>query len=288
MAGNSISLPDILVTGGSSGIGLAACSALARGDASVVLTSRSLPRAQAAASRVSSRAAFAATALELDLEDMASIRRAAEELDRTDRGLRGIVHNSGAVYPRRKITPDGFEAQWSVTYLGPFLLTHLLLDRLRSTPGARIVNVASDLHRSGRLDLRDLSGTSARYGFVSAYARAELAKVLFTYELSRRLAPFGVSCSCVHPGGVRTRLFREFHGPMRWLIEASNLLKISPEKGARDIVRLALESDAMGSSGKYFRGGRDVRSSRATYDESVAAELYERTARLLGVQPIPR
>jgi retinol dehydrogenase 12 len=272
-----------VVTGGSSGIGHAACRELARRGLRVVLTSRTADRAAAAKTRILDAAPDARVeARVLDLESLASTRRFAAELLRDHARLDVLVHNAGAVYPRRRLTEDGFEAQLAVIHLGPLLLTHLLEERLRACQ-ARVVHVVSDLHKGARLDLDDLHMERARYGYVKAFRRAELLKVLCNHALARRLADSGVTVNCVHPGGVRTRLFRELRGPMAWLWWLSGWLKQSPRGGARGVVHLATAGELAGRTGLYFKGTRERRSARSTYDEDLQDRAWEACARAVGL-----
>ncbi len=214
--------------------------------------------------------------LQLDLTDSVSIHQFVETLPFATIDV--LIHNAGAVFPRRESTSEGFDAQLAVIYLGPFLLTRLLSDRLG--PGARIINVASDLHRNVVLDWDDMQ-SERRYHFLTSYSRAELCKILYTYELARRWDQRTVNC--LHPGGVRTRLFRNFGGPLGWLIGLSNLLKKSPEKGAQTTLYLATSSDVVETTGAYFVNCKPQLSSAPSLDLETAARLWDWTEQLLGL-----
>ncbi|MGF1525452.1 MAG: SDR family NAD(P)-dependent oxidoreductase [Candidatus Competibacterales bacterium] len=271
-----------LVTGGSSGIGLAACHALARRGYHIVLTSRSQGRADRAR-----RAILAAhpkarvEAATLDFECLDDVRRFADQFQRNHRALRVLISNAGAVYPRRRVTTDGFEAQLAVIHLGPFLLTQRLLPLLRAGTPARIVNVVSDLHKGAHLDWGDLP-MGRRYNFLTSYRQAELLKVLYTYALARRLGNSGVTANGVHPGGVRTRLFREFRGPFGGLWWLSGWLKKGPHAGAKGLVYLASDPGAAVHNGGYFHGTRPCKSSRTSYDPALQARAWRISADLVG------
>lgn len=259
-----------LVTGGSSGLGYATCQGLIQQGFRVVLTSRDPGRASQAAGRLG------AEGMQLELASLASVRAfAAAFLERYAR-LDVLIHNAGTVEPRRKLTEDGFETQFQVTYLAPFLLDHLLLQAVRPE---RIINVASDLHRGVELVWDDLQSERG-YQFIKAYGRAELARILYTYELARRYP--GIAVNCLHPGGVRTSLFRNFRGPLAWLLWLSDWLKQSPARGAATSLYLAT-ADAVGSGG-YYVGCRLRSSSPASQDLDSAQRLWRLSCQLLSIQ----
>ncbi|MGE4200288.1 MAG: SDR family NAD(P)-dependent oxidoreductase [Vulcanimicrobiota bacterium] len=258
------------MTGGSSGLGYATCQGLVQHGFRVVLTSRDPDRAAAAARRLG------AEGMQLDLASLASVRTfVAAFLERYSR-LDVLIHNAGTVEPRRRVTEDGFETQFQVTYLAPFLLDHLLLQAVRPE---RIINVASDLHRGVELVWDDLQ-SERDYQFVKAYGRAELARILYTYELARRCPDLTVNC--LHPGGVRTRLFRNFRGPLAWLLWLSDWLKQSPTRGAATSLYLAT-ADPIGSGG-YYVARRLRPSSPASRDLDSALRLWELSCQLLSIQ----
>ncbi len=262
----------ILVTGGSSGIGRATAEQLVDKGHRVVLTSRVLERAQEVASQIG------AEGMALDLASLSEVRRFATDLVQIAPELNVVIHNAGVVYPKRKVTVEGLDAQFAVIYLGPFLLTKLLLETLRTNGPSRIINVASDLHRRVTLDFDDLQ-SEARYDFLTSYSRAELAKVMHTQELARRLDPDQVSVVSLHPGGVRTKLFRNFRGPLGWLIWLSSWLKMSPSSGARTSVFLATADSV--ENGAYYVKCRPRKSSSASYDKTAQDKLQELSLSLI-------
>lgn len=266
----------MVVTGGTTGIGYATAAALAQQGADVIVTSRSAERARQAAETIK------AEGRELDLCSMASVRNFATEFLADEKPLHVLIHNAGMIHPKRLETEDGFDAQLSVIYLGPLLLTHLLLDRLKSSAPARIINVASDLHRNVVMNFEDLQ-SQQRYNCLTSYSRAELAKIMHTYDLATRLDPNEVSIHALHPGGVRTQLFRNFRPPMSWLIALSNLLKRSPRSGAKTSLHLA--SAAQVEHGAYYVNCRPKKSSKASYDRDSWQKLRQLSYPLLGLDP---
>ena len=273
-----------VVTGASSGIGRATARALARLGATLALVCRDRGRGEETVATLRAESGNAAVALFLaDLSSQAEIRRLAVELCERYPAIHVLVNNAGIVNLRRSTTVDGIEAVFAVNHLAYFLLTHLLLERLRRSAPARIVNVASDAHRFGRIDLDDL-GHARRYRAMRVYGSSKLANILFTYELARRLEGTGVTANCLHPGAVATRLGQN-NGRLAAAI--TKLLRPffrTPEQGAETAVYLASSPAVKDVSGKYFVDCREARSSRASYDTQLARLLWEASARLTGIE----
>ena len=274
-----------VVTGASSGIGRATAGALRRMGATLALVCRDRGRGEEALAGLRAERGEAAVALFLaDLSSQADIRRLAAELCERYPAIHVLVNNAGVVNLRRSTTVDGIEAVFAVNHLAYFLLTHLLLDRLRGSAPARIVNVASDAHRFGTLDLDDLDH-ARRYRAMRVYGASKLANILFTYELARRLDGTGVTANCLHPGAVATRLGQN-NGRLATAI--TRLLRPffrTPEQGAATAIYLASSPAVEGLSGKYFVDCREARSSRTTYDTELARRLWDASARLTALEP---
>lgn len=271
-----------IVTGGTTGIGLATCEGLMARGADVIMTGRNMERAEAQAEVLRARHSEGSVQTRpLDLARLDSVRQFAAELEA--REIHVLIHNAGVIYPKRQSTPEGFDAQLSVIYLGPFLLTHLLLDKLKRGAPSRIINVASDLHRRVKMNWDDLQ-SERRYNCLNSYSQGELAKVLYTYELARRVRGTGVTANSLHPGGVRTQLFRNFRPPMSWLIWLSNWFKVGPAKGARTSLYLACSDEVEEASGGYYVGCKPRRSSKVSYREEDGARLWELTEKMVGLK----
>jgi len=272
-----------VVTGASSGIGRATARALARLGATLALVGRDRGRGEETVAALRAESGSAAVALFLaDLSSQAEIRRLAAELCDRYPAIHVLVNNAGVVNLRRSTTVDGIETVFAVNHLAYFLLTHLLLARLRASAPARIVNVASDAHRFGRIDLDDL-GHARRYRAMRVYGASKLANILFTCELARRLDGTGVAANCLHPGAVATRLGQN-NG--RLATAVTKLLRPffrTPEQGAATAIYLASSPAVEGVSGKYFVDCREARSSSVSYDESLARRLWDASARLSGI-----
>jgi NAD(P)-dependent dehydrogenase (short-subunit alcohol dehydrogenase family) len=270
----------VLVTGGTGGIGGATATGLAALGARVGVVGRDRGRAEAAAGRIRA-AGGRADAFAADLSAQREVRRLADEVLAAYPRLDVLVNNVGGYWAHRHTTEDGLERTFAVNHLAPFLLTNLLLDRLRGSAPARVVTVSSGAQAMGRIDFDDLQGERGYRG-QRAYNQSKLANVMFTYELARRLEGTGVTATVLHPGVVRTAFGREDSG--RWMglmLPVVRPFMKSPEEGARTSVHLASSPAVEGVSGQYFVNERPARSSRASYDETAAARLWDVSARLV-------
>ncbi|MEV6521708.1 SDR family oxidoreductase [Longispora sp. NPDC051575] len=277
---------SVLVTGGTGGIGRATAEALAALGARVLITGRDTARTEAAAAGI--RATSGNTeveALAADLSSQAEVRRlAALVLDACPR-LDVLVNNVGGFWAHRHETPDGLERTFALNHLAPFLLTNLLLDRLRASAPARIVTVASGAQSMGRLDFDDLQG-AARYSGARAYNQSKLANVVFSYELARRLDGTGVTATVLHPGVVSTGFSAEDPSTLsRVVLPLIRPFLKNPARGAATSVHLASAAEVEGVSGKYYVGLRPRTSSPASYDTGAAARLWRISADLVGLDP---
>ena len=179
--------------------------------------------------------------------------------------------------------PDGFEHTFALNHLAPFLLTSLLLDRLKQSAPARVVTVSSNAHTAGEIDFDDLQGERS-YSGSRAYSQSKLANVLFTYELARRLQASAVTANALHPGVVNTSFGAEDPGSLQRLIIpfARPFLK-APEQGAATSIHLAFSSDLEQVTGRYFANSKPKRSSKRSYDEATAARLWQVSTDLVGL-----
>ena len=271
-----------VITGATSGIGLEAAEALARRGASLILVGRDAGRGAATLERIRARIPGAQTALRIaDLSRLAEVRRLAADLLETAGRIDVLINNAGAFFDRHELTEDGLERTFALNHMSYFLLTNLLLDRLKEAAPSRIVNVASEAHRGAMLDFSDLTGRGGAKGW-PAYRRSKLANILFTSELARRLGENGVTANCLHPGFVATR-FGDAGNTMatRWLLGlAKRLVAITPVEGSRTIVHLASAPEVARVSGRYFIKSREALPSPAAQDGAAARRLWEESARL--------
>lgn len=269
----------VLITGASGGIGLAAATAMASMGATVLLASRNRERGEAAVSAVEQDVPEARLQLLLaDLATLDGVRALADQaLDVADR-IHVLVNNAGVYTRQRETTLDGFELQFAVNHLAPFLLTHLLRQRLEASAPARVVTVSSEAHRRGRIDFEDIH-RERKYSGLGAYTQSKLANLLFNRELARRLAGTGVTANAIHPGVVATRLLFDGFGPLRLL---KPFLR-TPEQGARTIVQVASVPALERLTGLYFIDGESARPSTRARDDDAARRLWELSAGLTGI-----
>jgi NAD(P)-dependent dehydrogenase (short-subunit alcohol dehydrogenase family) len=276
--------PVIVVTGGTSGIGRAATLALAKTGARLVLVARDAGRATATVDDVASATGRRDVEVVLgDLSVQAEVRRVAAALRARWPRIDVLLNNAGVVNLRHTTTADGIESTFAVNHLAYFMLTLLVRESLVAAPRARIVNVASDAHRWGRLDFEDL-GNTKRYKAMRVYGQSKLCNILFTYMLARRLAGSTVTANCLHPGAVATRLGQNNGRIATMLTKLLAPFFRSAEGGADTAVYLATSPDVATATGGYFVDRKPRRSAQITYDEAVQARLWEASEQLTGVR----
>lgn len=272
------------MTGATSGIGQATALELARRGATVGLLCRDAEKGEH--TRASIRAATSNDALHLfraDLSSQAQIRRVADEILSRFEKLHVLVNNAGVVNVGYSETEDGIETVIAVNHLAYFLLTSLLLDRLRASAPARIVNVASDAHRFVRgIDFDDL-GHRERYRTMRVYGHSKLANVLFTRELARRLEGSGVTANSVHPGGVASGLGGNNGTWAKAVMKFVGLFMKSPEQGAATSLYVATAPDLEGVSGRYYASCKEKTPSSAARDDAAAARLWQVSQEMTGL-----
>ncbi len=270
-----------LVTGANSGIGRAVADALAARGGNVVLGSRSEERARPVLDTIRSRyPAVDAQLLPIDLSDLGSVRRAAEQFLATGHPLDALINNAG-IAGTHGLSRDGFDLTYATNHIGPFLLTNVLLPAIRAAAQGRIVNVASVAHMQvKRIDWSVLERRSApkRSGFAD-YAVTKLMNVLHAKELARRLAGTGVTTYALHPGGVATNVWRSVPQPLRWILM---LFLVSEEEGAKTPLYCATAPELATVTGRYYVKCREARCNPLADDEALAKELWERTESAIG------
>jgi NAD(P)-dependent dehydrogenase (short-subunit alcohol dehydrogenase family) len=277
---NSMHGKVCMVTGATSGVGLVTAQALAHQGATLIVVGRNPERGAATVSRIQHETGNSAVELiSADLSAQAQVRRLASEVQRRFTRLDVLINNAGALFLRRQLSPDGLEMTFALNHLAYFLLTNLLLDHLKASPAARIVNVSSEAHRGARLDFADLQGQH-RYRGWRAYARSKLANILFTYALARRLEGTSVVANALHPGFVATNFGRNNRGITAILWRMLQLAAISPEEGAQTIIHLASSAAVKDITGAYFVKKKAVRSSEVSYDRAAANRLWQVSAEL--------
>jgi NAD(P)-dependent dehydrogenase (short-subunit alcohol dehydrogenase family) len=266
----------VMITGATAGIGAVAARELARLGANVVGVGRNPEKCTVFAAHIQNETGNPRVEyLVADLSSQAQVRQLAEVFSTRYTRLDVLVNNAGAYISRRQESVDGIEMTFALNHLNYFLLTDLLLDILKASAPARIVNVSSNAHVGGRINFADIE-SRRRYISWAAYAQSKLANVLFTYELARRLDGNRVTANALHPGFVASDFGHNNRDLVGWGTRvAQNIVGRSPEHGARTIIYLASSPEVEGVSGKYFVDEKAVPSSPASYDEDTAKRLWE-------------
>jgi len=273
--------------GGTSGLGVATAIALAQEGATTIIVGRNKHKCEQIVDKVKAVTGNSlVNYIVADLSSFKYIHELSEALKSRIPHLNVLINNVGAKFVKRQVTVDGYEMTLSLNYLGHFLLTHLLLDLLEKSKGARIITVASGAHEGcSNINFEDLHSQS-EYNVKHAYAQSKLANILFTYELSRRLANTEITVNALHPGGVATN-FCKNNGWISWAkhvtahLLARNL--VGPTEGAKTIIYLATSPAVEGITGKYFYNMKPVSSSNASYDEGMAEQLWNVSLHLTGL-----
>jgi retinol dehydrogenase-14 len=274
----------VLITGGTSGIGRAAATALAAMGAEVAVTGRSRQRGEAAVEEIRDTSGNERVSLMLaDLAVQTEVRGLAEEFrERYDR-LDVLVNNAGIIQSKRTETPDGLELTLAVNHLAPFLLTNLLLDLLKESAPSRIITVSSEARRGAQIDFEDLQ-SERRYRAFKVYGMTKLANILFTYELAERLEGTGVVANCLHPGGVNTNFGANNRSLGTLLFRAFKPFMRTPEQGADTIVYLAISPEAGKMTGRYLTDRKVVASFNEPHDEATQKRLWEVSETLTNLE----
>ncbi|GCE45794.1 NAD(P)-dependent dehydrogenase (short-subunit alcohol dehydrogenase family) [Thermosporothrix hazakensis] len=278
-----------LVTGASSGIGKATALGLAHRGAHVVMACRDLARGAAAQNEIQAHSGNPHVDLmQVDLASQESIRQFVAHFKDRYTHLHILINNAGISNFSRQETEDGIEETLAVNYLAPFLLTNLLLDTIKESAPARIINVSSDMQSSGTIDLFDLQLKTGRYSFPRAYSQSKLALILFTYALARRLEGTGVTVNCLHPGFVATNIGQQDLGPvLKTLVGLLlPLLGSKPDEGARTTLYLATSPEVEGVTGKYFIKGVPKKSALVSYDRVLQERLWEESLKLTHLESV--
>jgi len=273
----------VLVTGGTGGIGRATAMGLATMGANLAITGRDRARTEGAAREIRAVSSGQVDLFVADLSSQSEVRRLADEVLQTYPRIDVLVNNVGGYWNTRHVTPDGLEHTFALNHLAPFLLTNLLLDRLRQSAPARVVTVASNAHATGQIDFDDLQGELS-YSGSRAYNQSKLANILFTYELARRLQASAVTANALHPGVVNSSFGAEDpRGIQRLIIPFARPFMKTPAQGSATSIHLSSAPDLEQVTGRYFANSKPKRSSKRSYDEAAAARLWQVSTDLVGL-----
>jgi len=274
-----------LITGTSSGIGEATAMGLGALGASVVAVMHTQsPQAESAIRKIETRCndgGGSFSAMYSDLSSQTSIRLLAQDFDKRFDRLDVLINNAGVNHSKRVVTVDGLESTFAVNVLAPFLLTNLLLEKLKTSAPSRIVNVSSNAANGSAIEFDDLQG-ERRYSMFHAYGQSKLALNLLTLEFARRLQGTGVTANFLHPGVVRTNLARDMNPAAQAVFSLVKVFFASPEKGARTSIYVASARELDQVSGKYFSKEREATAPKESYDEAAAKRLWQVCQQLTG------
>jgi NAD(P)-dependent dehydrogenase (short-subunit alcohol dehydrogenase family) len=272
-----------MVTGANSGIGLATASILAERGATVVMVCRSGERGEAAKAEIErSVEAPELVLMVADLAHLERVRELAEKFQHRYDRLDALVNNAGVYVADRRITVDGYEETLAVNHLASFLLTNLLLGRLKTASG-RVITISSDAHKAGRLDrapLEEILRGRGPYNGMQAYADSKLANLLFTFELARRIDGTGVTANALHPGTLATQIWNQNRDTLSIAMRLFKPFMGAPRKGGEAVARLVANPELDGVTGRYFDRLKEGRAATRAHDHELAARLWRASAEL--------
>lgn len=264
----------VLITGATGGIGYAAALQLATMGAHVVLVGRNLPKTEAVVAEIRKLTGSPNVDYLIgDLSVQADVRRIVREYRSRYNRLDVLINNAGAMFLRYQVSAEGIEMTLALNHLAYFILTVELIDLLKASAPARVINVTSSSHKLARLKLNHMTPNKVYNGWL-VYMRTKLMNVIYTYELARRLAGSGVTANCLHPGLIGTGIGQNNKG-YRPMFVAYQRVAVPPEKGAEHLVYLACSPELAGISGKYFVKKNAVRSSKSSYDPDAGRRLWD-------------
>jgi NAD(P)-dependent dehydrogenase (short-subunit alcohol dehydrogenase family) len=265
----------VLVTGGTGGIGKATAVGLALMGAHVAVTGRDRARTVGAAGDIRAAGGGKVDVFVADLSSQAEVWRLADEVPGRLPRIDVLVNNVGGYWNTRHVTADGLERTFAVNHLAPFLLTRLLLDRLKQSAPARVVTVSSNAQATGRIDFDDLQGERS-YSGTRADSQSKLANLLFTYELARRLQNTSITANALHPGVVSTSFGADDpSGIQRLLVPFMRPFMKTAAQGAATSIHLACAADLEQMTGRFFANSKPKNSSQRSYDQAAAARLWQ-------------
>jgi len=259
----------ILITGGTSGIGKATALELMRTDSRVVIGARDIARGEATRAQLHSWSGKDVDVLTGDLASLASVREMADTFRKKYPRLDVLINNAGVYRNKRELSADGFELMFAINHLAPFLLTNLLLDSLKASGQARVLNIAAP--SATKLNFDDLQGEK-NFNAFNAFGASKMANLLFTFELARRLAGMGVTANAIHPGLVRSTLMSDASFFLRFFL---NLVSASAEKAARGIIAVALGDQFANETGKFFSNEKEMKASEYAHDREIQKQLWD-------------
>lgn len=257
-------MKTVLITGATDGIGLEVARQMSAQKWRVLVHGRSREKVQKVLDELGENS-FGYLA---DFSDMKQVAKLARKISKSEPRLDALINNAGVIMKEHEITKDGLEMTMAVNYFAPFILTHGLLDLMKRSAPARIINFSSRAHKFAKIDLDDLS-IENKFSGRGAYSTSKLANLLFSNELSRRL-PEGITSNALHPGIINTKLLRAGFG----------IIGVSPARGAQTATYLATNEQVADVSGEYFIKNKIAKPSRQATDAVLAAKLWEKSEKI--------
>jgi len=268
-----------VVTGVTSGIGKALALGLAKSGESLVLVARDAERGNRVEQEIKSQTQNPNIELVLsDLSSLSSVRNAAAIIKSKHENIDVLINNAGIYKKRREISVDGFELMFATNYLGPFLLTQLLLDPLMNSGSARILNISAP--STTQPDFDDLQG-ERKFNSLTTFGATKMMNLLFTFELARRLENTGVIVNAIHPGLVRSSLMNEASAPLRFFLR---LAEAPAERVAGDIIRVAMDPEFEKVTGRFLHKAKEIEAAAFAHDRQAQQRLWEISSTLAGME----
>ncbi|MFD1067154.1 SDR family oxidoreductase [Oceanobacillus locisalsi] len=265
-----------LITGGNSGIGYATAAELARQNYQLILVCRNGEKGEEARQKIINSTGNKDVDLRIaDLSSQQDIRELAEQVQKHYTTLDVLINNAGGVFGQYQVNKDGFEMTFAVNYLAPFLLTHLLLDTLKASHPARIINIASVVQDKHFHPEDAVHQTSSDYAGMQAYKTAKTAVLMMTYYMSKRLENNGVTINALHPGFIYTPQATRL--APKWLRPVMKLFSKNPEQGAAIPIYLATSDEVADTTGAFFKDNKIEQTSPITYNEDLQKDLYTKS-----------
>ena len=275
----------VFITGGNSGIGLETAKGLAKMGAHVIILSRNEGRGKAAVEEIKKVAKADVELVVGDLSKLSDVRRIAKDFNAKYNRLDVLVNNAGMMCNEFEKTEDGFEKQIGVNHLGHFLLTYLLEPTWIKTSNARIINVSSDFHITGKIDFNSFTNSPDKYSPFGAYAQSKLCNVMFTIALAKKLNnKNNITVNALHPGVVGTGFGeKDASKALKFFWKLAKPLFKSPASGAATSIYLASSPDVASVTGKYFKNKKQAKTSKLALDEELMEKVWAYSEKLVGI-----
>ena len=273
----------VVITGATSGVGEVAACRLAEQGARIILIARDRGRGEQTLKRLELAAPGKNhTAYYANLSRLAEMKRVSEVIAGSEERIDVLVNNAGALFTTRQVSGDALEMTFATNHMAYFVVTLMLLERIKATPGARIVSTASNAHRNAKLDFQDLQ-LEKGYSGMGMYGRSKLMNILFTRALARRLSGTGVTANCLHPGFVATRFGDASGGLTSSFVKVAKTFALTPEEGAKTIIYLASSPEVSAVTGTYFYKCKEEPPTAEAQNDTDAQRLWEVSMELSGM-----